>query len=93
MHRKRKEKTMKSKESEPDFLDVVDHQANREDRKVVIMRYATHNFMELKPEFVKDVVKEARSRVMQAYTGIDKLTPLERLGLLVLQDASKMFTP
>lgn len=72
----------------PDFLERLETYAQTHD--IIIFRYGDGcDFMELKPEFVIECIKEARIKIQFTSFDIDELSALDRLALYALDEASK----
>ena len=76
-----------------DVLGIVEQSAREMLKmpcKSVIFRYANdYGFKEFDAKFVLDVVQAARIRLALHGAGLDELNALERLGLMVLKEASE----
>ena len=49
-----------------------------------------HPFTEFEPEFVIKCIEEARKKCAVVQSGIDELSPLEKLGLYALAEAEEV---
>lgn len=80
----------KSNKEAPDFLVLLESYAKRLKHNSVLFRYNTsYGFLELHKKFVLKVVKTARKRMFLHAKGLDEINDLERLGLIVLHEASQ----
>lgn len=78
---------MSEMKSDLSFLDQLEKYAASHD--FVLFRYGYGDFMELKPEFVLECIKEFRVKMISAVSGLDGLSALDRLAFYVLEEAAE----
>lgn len=70
-----------------DLMERFDSYRRTTNGSVIIHPNLPANLIELKEDFVQELKNQLYSELMMAQTGIDKLSPLAKFAIMLLEDS------